>query len=76
MISSDAQKTDTIKSILDISEMLGIPIVAQGFENEADFWLLKENGFPNLQGFFTNSPLTNEQVDFFMASLPQQTKRD
>ena len=64
----DIIKDKTIKSIMDIGQMLGIPVVAQGINNKADFWQLKKHGFPDLQGFFTNTPLSVEEANALVSN--------
>jgi diguanylate cyclase (GGDEF)-like protein/PAS domain S-box-containing protein len=51
-----------VKAIIELGRGLGVSIVAEGVENEAQFEFLVEHGCPLAQGFHLGRPLTAEAV--------------
>jgi EAL domain-containing protein (putative c-di-GMP-specific phosphodiesterase class I) len=46
-----------IELILDIAEYIGVPVIAEGVENEEQVRLLKEAGCTVIQGYYFSKPV-------------------
>lgn len=73
---SNSKITDTIDIISNISDILGIPIVAQGIKSEDEFCCLKRSGLSKLQGIYSNSILNTDQVREMLDRINDQRKRE
>ena len=55
-ISKDQKKRSIVKSVVDISKKFGIKVVAEGLEEEEDFFVCKELGIDYVQGYLIAKP--------------------
>ena len=55
-----------IELIIDISDYLGVPVVAEGVETEEQYLALKEMGCDLIQGYYFSRPLPPEEFDKFL----------
>lgn len=56
-ISSDKQDAAIVRTILSLGQTLGMKIVAEGVENQAQFDYLKQNGCQIFQGYLFGKPV-------------------
>jgi diguanylate cyclase (GGDEF)-like protein len=56
-ITSDAGCADIVRSILALSQKLGIAVIAEGVENEAQLGYLRRQGCAEVQGFLYSRPV-------------------
>ncbi len=55
-ISSHADKLKTLQALLQIAEIFGTALVAEGIENEADLRVIRDLGIAYGQGYFIGRP--------------------
>jgi len=56
-ISNNEQTQKIISTILDLSQKLKLPLIAEGVETEEQFNFLKKAGCKNFQGYFLEKPI-------------------
>ena len=59
----DEKSLRMVKLIIDIAGFLGVPIVAEGVEDEAQVNKLKEMGCDLIQGFYFSRPVSPEEFE-------------
>jgi diguanylate cyclase (GGDEF)-like protein/PAS domain S-box-containing protein len=70
-MATSAQQRALVEGILRLAETLGLQVIAEGIENEADRDLLVEIGCPLGQGYFFASPLRQDDVlPWLRAAVP------
>ena len=52
-----------VKLILDIAGYLGVPVVAEGVENDLQLSILKEAGCDLVQGYYFSRPVPAEEFE-------------
>ncbi|MCP3128272.1 EAL domain-containing protein [Shewanella sp. KJ2020] len=55
-----------VKTILSLASSLGLDVVAEGVETEAQFMFLKQQHCPHFQGYLFSKPVSPEH-------LPEET---
>jgi EAL domain-containing protein (putative c-di-GMP-specific phosphodiesterase class I) len=58
---------------MGLSKSLGVPVIAEGVETEAQFALLVKEGCDEVQGFLFGRPAPIEQFHNLRQSLPLLT---
>jgi diguanylate cyclase (GGDEF)-like protein/PAS domain S-box-containing protein len=59
-----------VRSIIDLAHNIGIPVVAEGVENQATYDMLKNMGCDAVQGRFISGPLLVEELMQWIAESP------
>ncbi len=67
-IANDASARELLKAILDIANSMGITVVAEGVETEAQVRVLKDYGCQRLQGFWLGKPMPADEFFAFVTS--------
>ena len=62
-ISSKADKLKTLQALLQIADVFGTALVAEGIENEADLRVIRDLGLSYGQGYFLGRPADAVQAD-------------
>ncbi len=62
-ISSNADKLKTMQALLQIADVFGTALVAEGIENEADLRVIRDLGMAYGQGYFLGRPAQEVAVD-------------
>ena len=52
-----------IELILDIAEYIGVPVIAEGVEDEEQLRLLKDAGCAFVQGYYFSKPVPAEEFE-------------
>ncbi|NOQ88812.1 MAG: EAL domain-containing protein [Gammaproteobacteria bacterium] len=73
-ILSDKQDWLLIQSIISMSKNLGIPVLAEGVENDEQARILAEKGCDLYQGFYFSKPLEKDDLLAYLLGLLQQDK--
>ena len=60
-ICENAKDLRMVQLMIEISDFLNVPVIAEGVETEEQYRLLKENGCDIIQGYYFSKPLTAEQ---------------
>jgi EAL domain-containing protein (putative c-di-GMP-specific phosphodiesterase class I) len=60
-----------VSAILGLGKSLGLEVVAEGVETEAQRAFLEERGCAGLQGYLLSPPLAAADVPAFLARAPQ-----
>jgi diguanylate cyclase (GGDEF)-like protein len=55
-ISKDTKKKVFVSNIIDIAHLMGVTVIAEGVENETDFYVCKEIGCTLAQGYLIQTP--------------------
>jgi len=58
-----------IKMIIALGSMLGMGIIAEGVEEQAQFEILKELGCTNFQGYYFSEPVTHDEFQQLLQKL-------
>ena len=69
-------KTVIVRSIIDLGRSLGLAVVAEGVENEAQRTLLAGMGCPIGQGYLFGAPVDGEKFASASASIEAEGRRD
>ena len=67
-ISSSADKLKTLQALLQIADVFGTALVAEGIENEADLRVIRDLGFSYGQGYFLGRPDRDVPSDMLPAA--------
>lgn len=59
----DKKSLKLIDLIMDIARFLGVPVVAEGVEEERQYLQLKEMGCDIIQGYYFSPPLPADEFD-------------
>ncbi|MBC3863296.1 EAL domain-containing protein [Undibacterium jejuense] len=63
------QDRQIVKSIIDLAHNFGLPVVAEGVEDEKTLNLLKDMGCEQIQGFYFAKPMPAEQLLIWCAEF-------
>ncbi len=63
-----------VEMMLEISRRLGIPVIAEGVENEEQYRLLKSAGCEMIQGFYFSRPVPPEEFDLLIEREENKVK--
>ena len=55
-----------IAIVIEIAEMLGVPVIAEGVETEEQLIALKEMGCDIAQGYYFSKPVPAEEFEVFL----------
>lgn len=69
-VRSDA--TAIIKAITDLSEALGVKVLAEGVENGAQLSILRAEGCKLAQGYYVGEPAPAERIDAARSTSPER----
>ena len=64
---SEGGDTGMIAIVIEIAEMLGVPVIAEGVETEEQMLALKEMGCDIAQGYYFSKPVPAEEFEKFLA---------
>lgn len=67
-ISSNADKLKTLQALLQIADVFGTALVAEGIENEADLRVIRDLGITYGQGYFLGRPSQEVATDILSAA--------
>lgn len=67
-ISCSADKLKTLQALLQIADVFGTALVAEGIENEADLRVIRDLGFSYGQGYFLGRPDRDVPSDMLPAA--------
>ena len=62
----EAEDTAIAQTIVDLAHIMGMEVIAEGVEIEAQALMLREMGCDYAQGFFFSEPLPPEGVEGFL----------
>ncbi|MBR3039236.1 MAG: EAL domain-containing protein [Lachnospiraceae bacterium] len=62
----DEKSLKLVELIIDIAKFFGVPLVAEGVEDEAQFKTLKEMGCDVIQGYYFSKPIPAEEFETFV----------
>jgi len=65
-ITKDENSLTLIKSIINLGNSLGLDVIAEGVETEAQFKILKKIKCKNIQGFYLSKPLNKANLMKFL----------
>lgn len=71
----DANDAIVVKTILSLAQALGLDVVAEGVETEAQATLLREAGCQTAQGHLLSYPLPADELESWLANHPGQAIR-
>ena len=64
-----------IEMVVEIAELLGTPVIAEGVENEDQYQILKEIGCDVIQGYYFSRPLpADDFLELLSKQLPLNTQ--
>ncbi|MCF7501624.1 GGDEF domain-containing phosphodiesterase [Pseudoalteromonas sp. L1] len=61
-----------VKSIIQMSQVLGIKVVAEGVELQQQLAVLKEAGCDFIQGYYFSKPLPGDEIQAFLTQLTRE----
>ena len=62
-VETDADDRAIIKSIIALAGNMGLKIVAEGVETEAQYEILKEMGCDFIQGYYVGRPMSAKHFE-------------
>ena len=65
-----------VELMLDIAKFLGVPVVAEGVENEKQYFLLKQAGCDVIQGYYFSRPLPPEEFAALIEKELEARRKD
>lgn len=68
-IHLDEREFRLVELIIDIARYLGVPIIAEGVENEAQLTLLKDAGCNMVQGYYFSRPVKPQEFEVFLSRM-------
>jgi EAL domain-containing protein (putative c-di-GMP-specific phosphodiesterase class I) len=66
---SSEQKRSVIKTIISLAHGLGMKVIAEGVETDAQLKLLREHGCDKAQGYLFGRPMDVEAVNVMLAEM-------
>jgi EAL domain-containing protein (putative c-di-GMP-specific phosphodiesterase class I) len=69
-----SERRGYVKAIIDLGHTLGIAVVAEGAETEAQLELLRQRGCDEAQGYLVARPMPAEKVTEFLANSASRWK--
>ena len=70
----DEKSLKLVELIIDVAGFFGVPLVAEGVEDEAQFKTLKEMGCDVIQGYYFSKPVPAEEFEKFVEE--EKRRRD
>ncbi len=67
-VTTNAEDAAITQAIIQLAHGLGLEVIAEGVETEAQRQLLTAQGCDEMQGFLFSPPLTAEATDLLLAS--------
>lgn len=68
-ISTDKAAAALATSIISMAHKLGVSVIAEGVETEAQLQLLEENNCDEIQGFYFGRPVPAEEIEPLLESV-------
>ncbi len=68
-MTQDEGSAELVRTMISMAQNLGLQVVAEGVETEAQLRALRELGCPQAQGFLFAEPLLKPQVERFLGAL-------
>ncbi|MDH5299275.1 MAG: EAL domain-containing protein, partial [Desulfobulbaceae bacterium] len=65
-LTSDAGDTAIVMAIISMARSLGLNVIAEGVETEAQFHFLRAHGCDEIQGYWFSKPLAPEKFIEFV----------
>ncbi|HYW57124.1 MAG TPA: EAL domain-containing protein [Polaromonas sp.] len=69
-VLTDPNDAAIARTIVGLAQSLGLNVIAEGVETEAQREFLARHGCPNYQGYLFSKPLPIDQLEAFMDGLP------
>jgi diguanylate cyclase (GGDEF)-like protein/PAS domain S-box-containing protein len=69
-ITTDVDDATIIRAVIGMAHSLGLKVVAEGVENEAQLTFLTANGCDEMQGYYYSPPLSAEDCTVFLRRAP------
>lgn len=73
-LETDEDDRAICRAIINMAKSLGMEVIAEGVENEAQKNLLHEFGCHNIQGYFYSKPLPNEDFIKFVKNFNEKNR--
>jgi diguanylate cyclase (GGDEF)-like protein/PAS domain S-box-containing protein len=70
-IRSELDDATIIRAVIGMAHSLGLKVVAEGVENEAQLTFLAENGCDEIQGYYYSPPLSAEECAALLLAPPR-----
>ena len=70
-IASDLDDATIIRAVIGMAHNLGLRVVAEGVENEAQLSFLVSNGCDEMQGFYYSAPLSGHDTLALLLDPPR-----
>ena len=74
-VGRNARVSKLVASMLHAARALGVSIVAEGVEHEAQALFLRASGCDRMQGYFFARPMSGEAMDAFLRASPAEARR-
>jgi EAL domain-containing protein (putative c-di-GMP-specific phosphodiesterase class I) len=65
-MNKDEKSLKLVELVVDIAKFLGVPVVAEGVEDEVQLNTLKEMGCDLIQGYYFSKPVPPEEFEAFI----------
>ncbi|MBO4337044.1 MAG: EAL domain-containing protein [Lachnospiraceae bacterium] len=65
-MNKDEKSLRLVELVMDIAEFLGVPVVAEGVEDKAQFETLKKMGCDIIQGYYFSKPLSPQEFETYI----------
>jgi EAL domain-containing protein (putative c-di-GMP-specific phosphodiesterase class I) len=70
-IAGTSRERVVVRGVIEMAHSLGIEVIAEGVENEAELALLAQEGVAYYQGYLCSAPLDSAALAELMGSWPQ-----
>jgi diguanylate cyclase (GGDEF)-like protein len=70
-ILTDPRDANLVETIITMAEHMGLDMVAEGVENQAQFEFLRSKGCQTFQGYHFNKPMTPKAFETCLKNQPQ-----
>ena len=61
-LTAESKEMRMVKLVIEIADFLGVPVIAEGVENEEQYHLLKDAGCDIVQGYYFSRPILPEEL--------------
>ena len=68
-MTKDESSAELVRTVINMAQNLGLQVVAEGVETEAQLSALRKLGCPQAQGFLFAKPLLQDQAEQFLGAL-------
>lgn len=75
-INQDSKKRHFCQTIIDMAHVMGMQVIAEGVENQKEYYICKDIGVDMIQGYFVAYPETNMSLLKFGYEKIQQLYKD